>query len=257
MTPLGRAALALAAKGLRVFPCIERDKRPLINNNLKRATTDPNVIAGWWSARNYNIGIATGPGSSIWVLDLDGEDDEAWLRRLEAQHGSLPPTVEAITSKGRHLYFRWPTGVNIRNIQDREDFPDVRGDGGYVMAPPSVHPSGRRYAWSVDSAYAFDDAPDWLVELVVKREASEAKAHTPESWRTFIGERVDGSHRGHAVARLCGLLLRRYVDPYVSLDLCRMFNTLRCDPPLPDDQVIEIVNAICGRERQRDAARGR
>jgi hypothetical protein len=106
MTPLGQAALALAARGMRVFPCHERQKEPLINDNLNRATTDPNIIKGWWSSGNYNIGIATGPGSGIWVLDIDGEEGEETLRRLEGEHGPLPPTVEVITGgAGRHLYF--------------------------------------------------------------------------------------------------------------------------------------------------------
>lgn len=109
LTPLGIAALKLAGKGLRVFPCIERSKKPAIDDNLRRATTDPNLITGWWQARDFNIGIATGPNSGIWVLDIDDDDGEALLRRLEIEHQEvLAPTVEAITGKGRHLYFRWP-----------------------------------------------------------------------------------------------------------------------------------------------------
>ena len=128
MTPLGKAALFLASKGLRVFPCDERGKEPAIHDNLRRATTDGNVIAGWWRASNYNIGIATGKGSGIWVLDIDGVDGETTLRRLETEHGALPATVEAITGKGRHLYWRWQDNVEIRNSQVRADIPDIDGE---------------------------------------------------------------------------------------------------------------------------------
>ena len=140
MSPLGTAALELVAKEKRVFPCIERGKEPAIADNLKRATTDPNVIAGWWRSRDFNIGLATGEGSGVSVLDIDGEEGEATLKRLESEHGGLPPTVEAITGKGRHIYFRWPQGLEIRNFQHRDDVPgiDVRGNGGYVLAPPSL-----------------------------------------------------------------------------------------------------------------------
>jgi len=148
---------------MRVFPIIERQKKPAIADNLKRATTDPNIIAGWWCTRDFNIGIATGPDSGVWVVDIDGNEGEATLRQLEAAHCALPATVEGITGGGgRHLFFRWPaTKIDIRNSQIRGDIPsiDVRGEGGYVLVPPSIHPSGRRYAWSVDSASEFADAP--------------------------------------------------------------------------------------------------
>ena len=92
---LRNAALAIGSKGLRVFPCLERAKEPAIYDNLKRATTDANLISGWWQTRQFNIGIATGEGSGIWVLDIDGDEGEATLRSLEAEHSALPVTVEA------------------------------------------------------------------------------------------------------------------------------------------------------------------
>lgn len=257
MTPLGTAALTLAGKGLCVFPCIERGKEPAIHDNLKRATTDPKIITGWWRARDFNIGLATGEHSGIWVLDVDGDEGEETLRQLVAAHGTLPPTVEAITGKGRHLYFKWPAGTEIRNSQLRPDVPglDWRGRGGFVLAPPSLHPSGRGYAWSVDSAAEFADAPEWLIVLVTSKlhpaGAGFDTVNNAEKWRTFISEPVEGSHRGHAVARLYGLMVRRFVDPIVALDIVRMFNELRCKPPLDDADVIRIALAIADREADR------
>jgi hypothetical protein len=255
MSPLGTAALALAEKGLRVFPCIERGKKPAVHDNLDRATTDPNVIAGWWRWTNYNIGIATGPGSGIWVLDIDSDEGEALLHELEAKHGALPPTIEVITGDGRHLYWRWPSGCEIRNKQDNPVMPgiDVRGEGGYVLAPCSVHPSGRVYSWSVDNADEFADAPEWLIDLVQRKRRGDAEAPPtlPAAWRTFIGDTYEGSHRAHAIARLAGLLLRRYIDPLVALDLVRLFNAAHCQPPLDDKDVVRIVTDITTREKQR------
>lgn len=256
MKALRQAALALAAKGMRIFPCVERGKEPAIHSNLKRATTDPNVISGWWRRYELNIAIATGPGSGIWVLDVDGDEGETTLRKLEAAQGALPPTVEVITGDGRHVYFRWPQGCDIRNSQCRDDVPglDWRGNGGYAVAPPSVHPSGRRYAWSVDRADSFADAPDWLVELVTSKSRSDSvsiPASTPEQWATFLAQRVDGSRRGSAIARFAGLLLRKYLDPLIVLDTVRMFNALRCDPPLADEEIVRIVVSIGSREADR------
>jgi hypothetical protein len=260
VTPLGLAALKLAARGLRVFPIVPRTKTPAIKDNLRLATIDDGIIGAWWRNLDFNIGIATGQGSGVWVLDLDGAEHEAWLRERESQHGVLPPTIEAITGKGRHLYFKWPAGADIRNVQSREDLPDVRGEGGYILAPPSIHPSGRRYCWSVDSATAFADAPEWLIGLVVKGgragSVGEPFGATPEAWRSFVDDRFDGSHRGFAIARLAGLLLRKFVDPYVVLSICRLFNANRCDEPLSSVEVERIVDAIAGREVERRTGDG-
>ncbi len=257
MTPLGQAAIALGARGLRVFPCWPRKKEPAIRDNLRLAAVDETIVRRFWGEQGvYNIGVATGPGSGVWVLDIDGWRERT-LSRLEAEHGAMPPTVEAISGAGRHLYFRWPDGAEIRNSQDRVDIPglDVRGDGGYVLAPPSVHPSGRAYCWSVDSASAFADAPRWLIDLAAKDRGGRAmNAATPGNWRSFVNEPVEGSHRGHAVARLYGLLVRKYVDPVVALDIVRMFNELRSKPPLDDPEVVRIANAIADREADRRSA---
>lgn len=266
MSPLKTAALALARKGLAVFPLRPRTKEPYSDDKFFRtvggykcASRDPALIEFWWGREpDANIGIATGSVSSVWVLDLDSREDEAWLREQEIEHGeNVPPTVAAITARGRHLYFRYPLGVDIRNAQDRDDMPDVRGNGGYVLVPPSVHPSGRVYAWSVDSAGEFAVAPDWLVEIVTNRGASsngEPIARSPESWRTFIDQDHDGSHRDRAVAQLYGYLVRHYVDPWMALSITYMFDELRNKPPLGHGEVFRICNDIADREAGRRAA---
>ena len=254
MTPLGHAALKLAARGLRVFPVIRGAKKPAIGDNLKLATVDDTIVRKWWSNLDFNIAIATGPGSGVWVLDIDGEEGESTLRRLEAEHGALPATVESITGGGgRHLFWRWPAGVEIRNSQVRADIPgiDIRGAGGYTIMPPSIHPSGRAYAWSVDSASEFANAPEWLIDIVAKRQTREPIATPPEAWRSFIDDAYEGSHRGHAVARLAGLLLRKYLDPHLVVSLCQIFNTDRCVEPLARAEVFRIVNDIARREADR------
>jgi hypothetical protein len=96
-------------------------------------------------------------------------------------------------------------------------------------------------------------ALDWLITLITNRVhpagASFDTVNNAEKWRTFISEPAEGSHRGHAIARVYGLLVRRCVDPYVALDLVRMFNETRCKPPLDDADVVRI--AIADREADR------
>ncbi len=265
MSALSTAALALARKGFAVFPLRPGTKEPYSDDKFFRtvggykcASRDPALIEFWWSRQpTANIGLATGSISGIWVLDLDCNEDEAWLREQESEHGeTIPATVEVITAKGRHIYFRYPPGVDIRNAQDRDDMPDVRGNGGYVLVPPSVHPSGRAYCWSVDSADSFADAPEWLVELVTKRHTGgEPIAHSPEYWCGFVDREHDGSHRSKAVAQLFGYLVRRYVDPIMALALARLVDEQRHKPPLGGAEVDRICNDIADREVDRREAK--
>jgi hypothetical protein len=243
-----RTALALAQKGFHIFPCRPRDKRPATANGLKDASADPDVIRAWWQQQpDNNIAIATGAASGIFVIDVDGLDAEAALRQLEAEHGALPATVEAITARGRHIYFRWPQEP-VRNSAGKiGTHIDVRGDGGYVLCPPSIHPSGRRYCWSVDSADRIADAPSWL--LAKQNGATVNPTSSPE-WRALI-EGVGEGARDCSLTRLAGHLLRHRVDPFVTLGLLQSWNAINCNPPLPAGDIERIVNSIAGKELRR------
>ena len=243
-----RTALALAARGFHIFPCRPRDKRPATANGLKDATTDPDIIEAWWRQQpDNNIAIATGAASGIFVVDVDGLDAEAALRRLEAEHGALPATVEAITARGRHIYFKYPEEP-VRNSAGKiGTHIDVRGEGGYVLCPPSVHPSGRRYCWSVDSANSIANAPGWL--LAKQKGTTVAKTLSPE-WRVLI-EGVGEGARNCSLAKVAGHLLRHNVDAFVTLGLLQAWNAMNCMPPLPAGEVEQIVNSIAGKELRR------
>jgi Bifunctional DNA primase/polymerase, N-terminal/Primase C terminal 1 (PriCT-1) len=241
-----RTALALARRGLAVFPCRQRAKLPATEHGVKDATRDPARIAQWWqNDPTYNVAIATGAPSGVFALDIDGVDAEAALCRLETEHGSLPPSVEVITARGRHIYFRMPA-TDIRNSAGKVAAKiDVRGTGGYVLAPPSIHPSGHRYCWSVDSANAFADAPGWLVRnIIIARHGNCTGAEPPSDWATRIATGIGEGVRDDTLTRLAGYLLRRYVAPDVVLELLQACNATKCAPPLPDKDVERIVRSI-------------
>jgi hypothetical protein len=250
-----RAALKLAARGLHVFPCAPLAKTPACAHGCRDATTDVITIQAWWQENaNYNIGIATGAVSNIFVVDVDGGTAETALRKLEESHGVLPETVEAITNRGRHIYFRYPQSP-VRNSTSRlADEIDVRGEGGYVIAPPSVHPSGRRYCWSVDCANAFAEAPRWILTKIAEPACSNGNGATqPSEWRDLVNNGVEEGRRNDQITRLTGHLLRRYVDPFVTLQLLQSWNMTHCRPPLPLEDVTRIVDSIAGRELKRRA----
>jgi bifunctional DNA primase/polymerase-like protein len=263
MTPLGLAAIALGARGLRVFPCWPRRKEPAVKDNLRLAAVDETVIRRFWGEEGrYNVAVATGRASGIWILDIDAEDGgERTLRELEATHGELPKTVEVITGAGRHLYWKWPDGIEIRNAQSRDDLPGVdwRGEGGYCLAPPSIHPTGRAYAWSVDSASEFADAPAWLISIVTERSARQSGTVAPalpSGWEALLEREHEGSHRAAAVTRCFGYLARKYCDPAVAAAFVDFFNQVKCKPPLDHDEVVRICRDIAAREAERRAREG-
>lgn len=188
------AALAYADRGWSVFPChfpIEGGcscrqtdcsspaKHPRVAGGLKAATRDEEVIFRWWRRWPWaNIGIRTGALSGLLVIDIDpphGGDES--FDRLVGKHGPLPAGAQVRTgSGGRHIYFRHPGGI-VRNDAGRRLGAgiDVRGDGGYVIAPPSDHASGGRYKWTGLSV-ALPDAPEWLVGLLREPERTPTSA---------------------------------------------------------------------------------
>jgi hypothetical protein len=251
MTDLRRNALGLGRRGLAVFACRPRDKVPMTPRGCNDATTDEGRIDDMWRRwPDANIGIATGRPSGVFVLDIDGEDGEAALRCLEDEHGALPATIEAITGRGRHLYWRMPRHADIRNSAGKLGIGlDIRGSGGYCLSPPSVHPSGRRYSWSVDSGGTFADPPAWLIERLA-RPPGGASATPTEDWRALIVDGAGEGTRNSSIARLAGLLFRR-IDPLVACELVICWNQQRCRPPLPDAELKRTLDSVAARELRR------
>ncbi len=174
-------ALAHAARGWPIFPCRPRGKEPLIAGGFKAATCDPELIRAWWRRwPRANIGLATGRPSGMVVLDIDPRNGGAEsLRRLPP----LPRTMAARTGGGgRHVYFRAPSFEVRCRANALGPGLDIKGGGGYVLLPPSVHPSGRRYAWlpvaGPDEA-AIAPLPEWLLERLVALRPSAAPAPAP------------------------------------------------------------------------------
>jgi Bifunctional DNA primase/polymerase, N-terminal/Primase C terminal 1 (PriCT-1) len=230
------------------------DKIPATPNGVRDASKDPHMIRHWWGLNpKYNVAVACGDVSKVFAVDIDGPDAEAELHKLEAHHGALPATVEVITSRGRHLYFRMPD-VPVRNSASRiAPHIDVRGSGGYALVPPSIHPCGRAYAWSVDSADTFADAPQWLIDKVCEPQAGngDTQPTPPSEWRALMADGVPEGRRNETLARITGYLLRHHIDPIFARGMVQIFNATRCLPPLPEKDVSRIVNSIAGRELKR------
>ena len=172
MSDLVAAALDYAALGWAVFPCSPINKQPLIEHGFKAASTDPETIKAWFRKwPNAMLAVATGAASGVVVLDVDRDDEkglhgEASLAGL-LNGASLPPDLTAVRTPrgGRHIYFRYPEGVTIRNSAGKlGPGLDVRGEGGYVIVPPSVMSDGKAYTWL--SQATLNAMPEWLLDRI-------------------------------------------------------------------------------------------
>ena len=256
LTPVAQAALAYAARGWSVIPVQPHAKRPLVVwREFQERVASADEIRAWYQRwPQANVGIVTGAVSGLVVVDVDpahgGRDSVA---ALEARHGPVPATVESVTGGGgRHLYFRHPGGA-VHNRVGVELGIDVRGDGGYVVAPPSVHPSGQHYVWVAgrspeESALAFPPA-----HFFPQQAGVPPHGHTPMHWRRLIKEGIPEGQRNNTIASLTGHLLWRGVDPDVVLELMLAWNHTHCRPPLADEEVVQVVHSIA-RTQERGGA---
>jgi hypothetical protein len=250
-----RAALACLARGWSVVPLRPRAKRPLIpwlEHQQRRAQADE--IEAWFRRwPDANLGVVTGWVSRLIVIDVDPQHEgEASLAQLTRVHGPVPVTVEAITGGGgRHLYFEHP-GRPLHNRAGIEPGIDVRGDGGYIVAPPSLHPSGAPYRWAAGrSPEEIEPAPmpDWLLEEAGGSPAGSG--HPLDHWRKLVREGVAEGSRNSAIASLAGHLLWHGVDSTLVVDLLLAWNAQRCRPPLPDDEAARVVESIVRTHRRQ------
>ncbi len=149
-----------------VVACTSPGKHPATNKGRNASSKDAVVIENLWAGReNLNVAISTGIESGIFVIDIDGVMGEESLQALEKKHGKLPKTLTSITGRGKHLIFKYPSKKVFNRTNCLGSSIDVRGDGGYIVAPPSAHISGTDYHWEDDTAI-IAEAPQWLLDLV-------------------------------------------------------------------------------------------
>jgi Bifunctional DNA primase/polymerase, N-terminal/Primase C terminal 1 (PriCT-1) len=243
-------------RGWSIIPIRPEDKRPLIRwEEFQHRHPTEAEVQGWFSEwPTAGVGIVTGSISGLVVIDIDvRHGGDVALAHLEQEHGHLPATLECCTGGGGcHLYFAHPGGL-IRNKVGLAPGIDLRGDGGYVVAPPSLHASGRRYAW-VESrdprSRAVASPPDWVLRQAV--EDPGRRGHPIAYWRRLVRDGVAAGERNNTIASLAGHLLRHGLDAKVAMGLLLCWNRVRCRPPLVDEEVASVVTSI-RRLHERDA----
>jgi hypothetical protein len=257
------AARRLASQGRPVFPCDPSTKQPRTRQGFKDASTDPLVIGAWFGKEpGLMIGMPTGAASGLVVLDVDGDAGFESLRDLERKHGPLPRTASVKTPRGgSHFHFRHPKVDVACSVAKIAPSIDIRGDGGYVIVPPSRTADGRGY--EVDEGCGPAEMPVWLLAAAATAGDEPRQARPASEWVSIVrGVRgpdpqsgAPSEGRNDALARLCGHMLRRYLDPELVLELAQLVNAHRFRPPLPAFDVERTVDSIAGKELRRRQAR--
>ena len=239
-------ALYYASRGFNVFPC-DKHKHPTVKWGTEATTDQPQIKAWWAGNHDLGIGIATGIKSGIVVLDIDpGKGGAESLLDLIVEHGSLPDTPESLTGGGgRHLIFKHPgEGVKIKNsASELGSGIDIRGDGGYIVAPPSMHESGKRYEWEITNRLTkveIAELPSWLYSMIVDKEETHREYHQTEE----IPERIPDGLRNATLTSMAGTMRRRGMSSDAIYQALMVENRRRCMPPLSPDEVMSISKSV-------------
>lgn len=251
-------ALKYANLGIPIFPvhtpnknggcscgdskCNSVGKHPMTRNGLKDATDNREIISEWWTKHpDANIGI---PTDTFFVLDID-EGGEEELKK----HPLLPDTVESITGIGRHLFFKKPKNMKIPTKIKLFKGLDIKGEGGYVIVPPSLHKNGNRYKYKKGESltlYKLANSPKWLLEAIKSKPSNPAKTGNN-------GKLIPEGERNETLFRYgCSLRGKKLNEQEIN-NLIEIKNKDLCSPPLDKTELDKITESVFRYENNNKA----
>jgi Bifunctional DNA primase/polymerase, N-terminal/AAA domain/Primase C terminal 1 (PriCT-1) len=242
VTALLEAARAYRQRGLSVIP-VGSDKRPLIEwRAYQTEAPHPDEIDVWWEREpDANIGVVTGRVSGLVVLDADGPEGLESLKALKTPS----TTWISRTGRGWHQWFAHP-GSFVGNRAGVRPHLDVRGDGGYVVAPPSLHPSGKRYEWLTGpDDIALASLPSHVLELLVA-----GPAPTPPG----DGDVIPEGQRQERLYRLGRALAAKGMSSEAIAAALLEENRQRCRPPLSEREILDTAHHVTTQLHRPDFA---
>lgn len=249
------SAVFFASKGIPIVPlhgtiggvctcyqganCKSPGKHPTTEHGLKDASADLDTIEDWFEqSPNANLGLLTGADTGLVVLDVDPRHGgDRSLIELQKEFGPLPKTIRVKTGgDGEHYYFQHPGG-KVGNKTGIRDGLDLRGDGGYIVAPPSIHASTRPYLWD-EEADTIAPLPSWLLDLInTKKKTILPKAADNNS------SLAEGK-RNASLMSIGGTLKSRGLDQSQIATALSALNQVLCHPPLEASEVAQITQSL-------------
>lgn len=245
------AALRYSRLGLCVIPLHPKSKEPMFKNWPEIASSDAALITRWWRQNpRANVGIATGQKSRLFVFDVDiknGGDDT--FEALVGQHGKFPSTWQQITGTGGwHMFFRYPN-FPVSNAAGIFPGIDIRGNGGQVVAPPSIHPeTGKRYEWDglleIEQA-PLAEAPLWLLDTL------QGKSILPKA-PLSLALRIPHGVQHQTLVSMAGMMRKLGLDADEIAPSLLKVNETRCEQPGLPENIYKIAQSMM-RYRPSDA----
>jgi hypothetical protein len=227
-----------------------------------RRATETELRRKWTDNPTLNVGLALGPVSGLVRVDVDGPAGEAKLQELSK--GDLPLTLEFTSGRvngGRGLLYAIPSGVALRTTSENPKHKEelrLQAKGAQTVLPPSRHSAGTLYAWR--PGHGPDEiepapAPAWLVEAL----RADGRASRDNGRARHLDEvkRIPEGARDTMLTSLAGSMRRRGMSEDAILAALRAENAARCDPPLPDEQVVKIAHSVARYAPAAGAAVGR
>lgn len=245
-------ALQLANKGFKLIPC--KEKIPIIKKWQFNATNNRDKIKELWSNNHYNIGILTGAdANNLVIIDCDVKEEvngiNNFLEFLNRENIELPKTLMATSGRGgKHYYFRSKSS-NIKNgINVFDKGIDIRANGGFIIAPPSLHSNGNYYKW--DNDYDIADLPQSLENLLLQDKPKEKTKNTKEKKKNCIDIKryseianIKTGERNDTLFRLASKLIDSGLCYSAILDAINTENECKCIEPLTKEEVKSLVNS--------------
>jgi putative DNA primase/helicase len=241
--------------------CKSEGKHPRTATGCLEASKDPDQINAWWDQwPDANIGIATGQISNLVVVDVDsGKGANHSDLIIDSIDQLIFNTPKVKTGQGMHYYYSCPAGTAIRNSASKlGEFIDVRGDGGYVVAPPSKHISGKSYEfWGTIDAQPLEFPEAWIDKLNAPTPAAAANRAAaaqpvtnghiyvpPPAEALHVPESIKQGTRNHELTKIAGMLRRHGLSEGAILNALLVENQRICKPPLDDKEVHQIARSI-------------
>jgi hypothetical protein len=237
--------------------CKSEGKHPQTSNGSLDATTDDTQILAWFAGKqDVNIGLATGHTSQLVVVDLDvdkGADiNDLMIAGIDA---TIFNTPKVKTGAGLHFYYKLPVGVTVKNSASRlGKFIDVRGDGGYVIAPPSKHISGRSYELlNPDNEQILEFPKQWLDKLAQPMPATAPVAssngngsglHIPVVSGLVVPDSINQGQRNVEMTKIAGALRSKGLSEGAVYAALAIENQRLCTPPLDDKELHLIAHSV-------------